>query len=442
MKKIQLLIFTILGMLISANAFSYRLLSDNNGDSCSEIKFENGGEVKVVFHVPDGHMSDYGLDRDSYLELIQAMQDVHQSFNRFGGTTAQIVSFEISRDILSPSNVDSDTFDFDDDMPAIHVGLTNDESYSTGAAYAPTDPDKDSNCKYKFAKVIFKSSAITGNPWIYTTPEDSGENFWNAGETREYIDRDNSRMRYFRLVYVHELLHAFGVAHATESFAMMNRGDRPWLNRDKEFQASPLPDDVRALRYLYPESSAHFEIALTNSWFEEIPSDVAVQSHLCAPSLGDSWADKFDTFCGDASNITTDICPGDKLRVRVSAANFSTSAVSVELEMYLSKDEYLDSSDIKSSTIDLITVNKSASLMRGKSFSVPKLGFQGSYNVIINAKATNGYISITNWIPLNGKVNKTFNACISSNRKVIFKNIGLQRSNNLQDITCSMGDDN
>jgi len=440
MKRFNQLILILTGVLLSLNVFSYDLIKDyNGGDNCSEIRFQNGGQVKVVLHRPY-LFSTFGFTSNTFDQFVTAMEDVHASFNRLGGTSVKIIDFNIVYGFVDPSMTDPDTFDFDDDVPTLHVGFSNDPdgNFTQAAAWAPTDPDKDNNCEYKFAKLVFKSSAVTVNPWIYKEPTESGENYWDAGSFRERIDAHNPNSRYMRLIYVHEMLHAFGLKHAKESFSMMNGNDRPWLNRSAGMQATPLPDDVRALRYLYPENTDHFEVGLVNTWFAEYTvadGNKAQQYKLCAPSLGDSFGDKFDTYCGSGGSVTTSICPGDQLKARVSVANFSTSSVNGHLRIFFSEDEAFDSSDFASNTVHSISVNSSASSHQGRNFEVPRgqtmsLGKEYTVFAYFIAYNSSGTKRTTEYVPLNGKVKKSYGACMSmisseeesDDAKVIFSN--------------------
>jgi hypothetical protein len=94
--------------------------------------------------------------------------------------------------------------------------------------------------------------------WNFQTPgdtsKDQGNKYYQAGEN------DLVGKEYYRPVPLHELLHAFGLWHSASTTAFMNYGQRPWINRPPEKMVTPLPDDLAALRHLYPATGDVYSV--------------------------------------------------------------------------------------------------------------------------------------------------------------------------------------
>src|SRR5262249_25166545 len=152
--------------------------------------------------------------------------------------------------------------------------------------------------------------------------------YFQADET------DANSALWFRPVYLHELLHAFGLGHTATEYAQMNYGVKPWANRPAEDMVRPLPDDAKALRELYPGTNSRYEVAALNTRYDgndvAHPQEAARAKLLCTPSLGAGYdTDKFAPKCGTggAKSGSSNICKDDTLRLRVTLANYSTTTV-------------------------------------------------------------------------------------------------------------------
>jgi len=223
--------------------------------------------------------------------------------------------------------------------------------------------------------------------------------------------RDESGVDYFRISYLHELLHAFGLDHSADAYAFMNYGERPWANRTGPNSIRPLPADIRKLRSLYPLGTTRTEVAVLNTWYD--PTDVtagpANQKMLCKPSQDDDWnTSLFAGKCGTGGPEArdTEVCEGDTLLARFALANYSTSSVDVTARMWFSLDDQWDATDLLSPTTREFTVNAANSYQSGNTWSVPYLAHTASnYLVIVRVVATTpSGATAGDWIPLRGKV--------------------------------------
>ena len=154
---------------------------------------------------------------------------------------------------------------------------------------------------------------------------------------------------WFRQTYLHELLHAFGLDHTDDIYAMTNYGNRPWINMGsdtyRDDAVAPLPDDAAGLRHLYPQPGAdHAEVALTNTWYDptDVTNGAAAGDLLCAPSLGTAFkTDLFSvTACatGGPQSGDDEVCAGDTLLTRFTLANYSTESITYTIRLYFSTD--------------------------------------------------------------------------------------------------------
>ena len=111
----------------------------------------------------------------------------------------------------------------------------------------------------------------------------------------------------------------------------------------------PLPDDVRALRTLYPLGVVRHEVALFNSWFEPGSAERLPGEHelLCAPSRGQAPGDLFADHCGQGgpNGGSTVVCEGNRVVARFTIANYSTEPMDLIVRLYASLDAYHSSDD-------------------------------------------------------------------------------------------------
>lgn len=350
-------------------------------------------QPKVVVHISEFAGPDLFENIANLLRLTQAMLDVHEQFNLAGATAAQVTAFE--------SSTEPFVFQawFGDATPTIHVGFTSDPTAAVGSTYWDVDP----LCNIVEAHIQFRDPYVYG--WTFSDPSTHGEDYYDAT-----LFNNNGDV-YFRISYMHELLHAFGLAHSNDSYSMLNYADRPYANRPVGDRIRPLPDDVQGLRALYPLLGVRREVAVLNTWYEPIvssaPYPAANQFRLCKPSLGTAWnADFFANVCGLTNNLagSTTVAAGDTLRTRFAFANYSTESVDVVASLYFSSDDVWDAADVASVTTRSFTVNPSVSSLQGRVWTVPSLN-PGTYYVIVRVEATTtAGVLRTDWIPLRGTV--------------------------------------
>ncbi len=383
-----LLLLLIIAAATSANAYTPRTLK-----GCTPITWAT--QPKVVLHTTEFAGPDFFQNLINLAQLTDAMNDIHAQFNLVGGTAAQVTSFELSTDPFVYGSW------FNDPTPTIHVGFTSDTTVKPG----DTTWNPDASCHIVEAHIQFKNLSVYG--WTFSHPEVNGEQYYDVTLS------DAAGDRYFRISYVHELLHAFGLAHSNDSYSMLNYGDRPWANRPQDDAVRPLPDDVEGLRALYPLAGARYDVAVLNTWYDPVASTgsypAANQRRLCKPSLGSDWnSDLFADVCGvtqsGASGSTT-VASGDTLRTRFAFANYSTESVDVVASLYFSMDDTWDATDVASVTTRSFSVSANGSSQQGRTWTVPSGLAAGDYYVIARVVATTSSgVVITDWIPMRGTV--------------------------------------
>ena len=255
-------------------------------------------------------------------------------------------------------------------------------------------------------------------PWVWGVPDDEGVPYYDAENA---VDTSIFPLaEYFaRTVLLHELGHSLGLGHSDHSYAFMNYKNRPWSNRIEHKQIEFLPDDREALRHIYPRTGhTEKDVAVLNTWFDSSDvssSGAARQKLLCKPSTGSSWSSsQFDTYCGvnGSSYGSTEVCPGDLLRVRYAMANYGTKSISIDEELWFSSNDWLNRSagyDIQSPDIHNRTVSANSSFRDGRRFEVPRgLTYDREYFVMVFLNTHSNFSSEesqqNNWIPMRGKV--------------------------------------
>jgi hypothetical protein len=276
-------------------------------------------------------------------------------------------------------------------------------------------PVATSSCTYNESQIVLRDfQSVAGN----------GGTFWNSATPgSKYYDadpQDSKGVYYLRPVILHEMLHAFGLHHSGDSYAQMNYDTKPWANRSDAESMQPLPDDVLALRSLYPSSTTRIDVAVLNTWYtpNADPRSPATGTKLCQPSVGDGLSsDLFSPYCGAGGSKagSQKICANDFLRVRYTVANYSTYDAIVTKELFFSKDETFHDTDPDSFTAYTGTIKAGASQEYGMTFRVPTLGYPSG--TVLHAigrvvsqsdKDGNGTTEAdtvrAEWIPLRGTV--------------------------------------
>ncbi len=368
--------------------------------SCTAGGKAFSGPPAVVVHTAE--IDGFGLAE--FFQMLQAISDIHDVVGDVADTSLAITSSSFSSDPFTYQTWYGDT------TPTIHVGFSSSAPFPARASR-----NTSAACTYDEAHIEISNQSIY--PWSLGEPEAEGVPYWDAGKWP-------GGLHSFRLMYLHELWHTFGVAHSDHSFSIMNKVDRPWHNRPAGEQFQPLPDDVEAIRELYPDSRGDsFHIALLNTWHDlaDPIGDAISHKMLCRPSIGNGWADFWDASrlvgaavddgldtCGTpVQGDGTDVCPGDTLRTRVAIANYDTQSVDMALRLWFSADDVWDGvagGDVRASEVRNFTVNAEAASLQGRLFTVPDLA-EGEYYVIAKGVATDaGGSKVNDWIPLRGTV--------------------------------------
>lgn len=385
---IAIFVFTVLIASYPVSAYTPRELS-----GCNPITWAS--QPKVVLHVSEFAGPDFFQNIINLLQLTDAMNDVHEQFNLVGGTAAQVTAFETSTDPFVFQTW------FNDATPIIHVGFTSSATANPGGTFW----NLDGACNIIEAHIQFQD--LTAFGWTFSPPSAHGELYYDVTLNNAAGDR------YFRISYIHELLHAFGLAHSNDSYSMLNYGDRPWANRVADDAIRPLPDDVEGLRDLYPLAGTRREVAVLSTWYTPAPAvgsyPAADQQQLCKPSLGSSWnSDLYADVCGlTASGVagSTTVASGNTLRTRFAFANYSTESVDVNANIYFSTDDIWDATDVASVTTRSFSASANGSSQQGRTWTVPSGLAAGDYYVIVRVIATTSSgVVVTDWIPLRGTV--------------------------------------
>jgi hypothetical protein len=236
--------------------------------------WDDDGDARVIVHVAEFRAD--GATADQEDDLIEAISNVNYEFNKTAGTTAGTHSLQ-----RSTVPFDFGTA-FGDADPTIHIGFEDDPAYEGQEKYvgSPTTETVDDKtiCKYTEAHIRFNKLSTT--PWNFGTP---GDLYFKTG-LHDYLGQP-----YFRQLYLHELLHAYGLTHADSSYSFLNYGDHPWANRPATESIRPLPDEIRWLRRKYPEASTRADVAVLNTWYDAddvTDENAALGKLLCEPSRG------------------------------------------------------------------------------------------------------------------------------------------------------------
>jgi len=390
-----------------AHAYTPVTWSDcgNEDKDQPSVRFDDGSDVQIVLHYGESR-----LDAFDNVLLIDAVGDIANEFNKMGGTSAHVrVSITTEPFKWGRDSHGNRTYYSGDTDPSIHIGFVHDLDVdvddAAGATYAPIGTV--GKCHYKTASI-----AMLDTDALYALADEPGQTprHWSFAEPTRYYQEGlfGAGVTYFRQSILHELLHAFGLAHSANTYSYLNYGERPWANRPVGQRARPLPDDVRGMRHLYPASGSRFDVALLNTWFTESsdPKVPANQSMFCKPGRGKNLGPSmFGAYCGAADDpLPTTVCGGQSLAVQFALANYSTSAVNSSVWLYFSTDDVWSPGDIASSDYVMVNQTDAQSSRRGFTYKVPDLP-SGYYYPILRALAVDQSTSVTDdWMPLTGMV--------------------------------------
>jgi hypothetical protein len=391
-----------------AQAYTPRTYSGCGGANQPYVRFTDGSDVHMVVHYGESHLEPF-----DNLFMLAAINEVNAELNAAGGTSVHVTVVQWTSE---PFKWGLDTHGnqiwyTDDLVPTIHVGFVPwlDDG-AAGSTYAPIGSV--GKCHYQSASI-----AILDTDALYALTDKPGQTArrWNFKEPGYYYLEGlfGAGTIYFRQSYLHEMLHAFGLAHSANTYSYLNYGERPWANRPAGHKARPLPDDVRGLRNIYPASGTRYDVALLNTWYvesndPEVPAD---QDMLCRPGRGkDLGPSIFEPeYCGSSDDPAPDaVCKGQNLNVWFALANYSTSPVSSSVMLYFSTDDVWNYGDIASSSYLIVDQTAAQSSHKGATFEVPDLpGAKGTrYYPILRALAVpDGPVpSFADWMPLTGTV--------------------------------------
>jgi hypothetical protein len=386
-------------------------------------------DVSVVVHTSEFYAGGAsGLD---FARMSLAINYVNAQFNQVGATAARIAGLRYTSDPFTHQ----DGLWYGDTQPTIHVGFVTDLG-NVGAAgetrYGPsTLVGPGALCTINEASIAFLDTAPS--TWQAETKNLTGWNFNSPATYYDALNFDASAKVYFRPSYLHELLHAFGLAHSPDTYSMMNYGVFPWANRPVGDRIRPLPDDVQALRELYPDSlispGSRYDMAVLNTWFAPDTNDAdtaGTQSRLCAPSLGNAFSSNaFGSVCGTGGDQSgsTQLCEGSLLRTRFTIANYSTESVDISARLWFSLDDQWDPiDDVISPSALNINFTRASEAVALQTWSVPA-GLNTTlytptidYHAIVRITGTSasGTVVDDDWIPLRGIVQAKYRlGCVS-----------------------------
>ena len=359
-------------------------------------------DVELVVHVGelDGTASDEA-------DMVAAIGDVVDQFNLTGGTPAEVATVTTTTDPFVFGTW------FNETSPTIHVGFEPGLPNPSGrTTYGPrVNPNNGVDpCTYDEAHIAFKDMPTAS--WNFGTPGGAGSaspDWYLAGHL------DAAGDEYFRITFLHELLHAFGIDHATNSYSFTNYYTKAWANRDPAAMIRPLPDDAQALRTLYPTGPLRYELGLFNSWFvpgtaEHLPAE---HETLCAPSRGRSPDTIFAEHCGQggATGGSTVVCQGDRVVARFTIANYSTATMDVVVQLFTSVDAYQSPDDAAFGDWDVSEIEAGRSAVFELAWPAPALTSGTEYHVIADvvgyehvAGVPSGSTVTSDWLPLSGTI--------------------------------------
>ena len=367
-----------MGLLAGRHAAAYDLYKES---TCPPgARYDTSSPVQVRL-LTDSFV-DYAVQQnvpDMLQALIDVVDDIEAVVAEYNSVRGLDLELVVGTGVLGDDNLDDYGVD---DFPdqTIVIGFT---TANNAPAWAPHDPDDD--CEYTQTHIYFRKS----DDWVLGPPAttDVDGKYFGGGIS-------------FRAVLLHEMGHALGLAHAPDTYAVMDHGTKAWTRGALEVpQMELLPDDIDGLRALYGNGGANdFDVSVTNTWFRpesDYPDDEAAhQIHNCkVSSRGDAYAPREDelVYCGvnvapSAYDTVSDrVCPGSYLQLRYTVNNKSDDTLDLEEQVWLSLDDDLEVSgpamDLKSPDLRQWTISPEDSSTLGRMFRVPASAPNGTYRV-------------------------------------------------------------
>lgn len=367
-----------LALLAGRGAAGYDLYNES---TCPPgARYDTGSPVQVRLMVDS--FLDYA-DRQSLADPTGALADarvdiaaVVAEYNSIAGLDLEL---QVGADVAGDDNLDDYGVDDFADQTIV-IGFT---TATNAPAWAPHDPSD--TCTYGQTHVYLGKSV----DWVLGPPAttDVDGKYFGGGTS-------------FRAVLLHEMGHALGLAHAPDTYAVMDHGTKAWTRGPNDVtQMELLPDDINALRVLYGNGGANdFDVSLTNTWFRpesDYPDDAAAhQIQYCkVSSRGDAYALREDelVYCGvnvapSAYDTVSDrVCPGRYLQLRYTINNKSDETLDIEEQVWLSLDDDLEvngaAMDLKSPDTRWWTIGAEDSSTIGRVFRVPSSAPNGTYRI-------------------------------------------------------------
>ena len=368
-------------LLAGSRADAYEFISDNN---CSSYHWTND----PLFHINEVSFPTTAKKK--------AIYEVGNTIEQIGGSAFDLTwSYDGSMDL-----------NFNNNRNDVYLASLSNWNLGRYSGWARSSKNT-SNCTFKQVDVIFDAD----DPWVYLTPADHGKNYWRTG-----LRGGPNNTMYLRMTAIHEFLHTAGLSHEDNVWSQMNYVNRPWRTESSELQMSPLPDDRRAVRQLYPAGTYEENVAVVTTYadFSKVSSTGAATGRLlCEAAAGSGYsAGIFDAFCAN-SNVLH-VCPGDLIYTRFTLVNDSTIPATVEKHLYFSTDAVLSWNDAMSSTTSSRTLQPGTHFREWGTYSVPWDLFPGQVYYLIAAlesDLTHDRSASDNWIPLNSTLVMASTSC-------------------------------
>lgn len=182
-------------------------------------------------------------------------------------------------------------------------------------------------------------------------------------------------------VVAHELGHLLGLRHEDEAMSLMHTSSGPGRYCGQR-AVSPHPDERAGARMLYPGGEAGRDLA-ASAFYLRGPNQV----RSVTPPRGDEHIE---------------VCPGQLLGVRWSAANLGSVAATTTVRWYLSANDIISTRDRAISTIRGVALQPGEFLTREHTLPMPRLAPGEAYYLGFMVDAERG-----SW-ELRGNNNSTY----------------------------------
>jgi hypothetical protein len=452
---------TALGLLAASPEMANAYVRSDDGGTCPQgiawtsQRFANGGprfDVAIDSSKYPEIAQQKGLDWSQlgFLEraelVLTPFYRIHDAIEDVRGSAVVFDSIGIEVPVTAPSSGDPGA-DILALKAEIHNNGDNDVLFSDLSTVftdigAITFTWVFNGCRIVEADIIFFEPP---GGWRFFEPEAYGVPYWNDSDLSE---------AWMQTTYLHEMMHALGFGHTSDTYSQLNYGTLPWTRHVERNpfatvdpfppHPEPLPDDRLALRDVYPESGDEFDLAVSNTWFSGEPEDVvanaAEQFRLCLPSVAPfdlanpSQRVEIDPLDRAIIGVPAEtctvysgpVCPGDVVGVAYVVSNNGVAPEWVEHELWFSLDDELDAGDAVS--LDVFSVSGSDTLEESSRLytryvEVPAgLAADTEFHVLVRVQRLLPHFDqpghpfrertyANNWIPLRGTIRTTGAGC-------------------------------